>query len=228
VFVYVDGGVDTLVPTPGCSTVSFNRRFGFDAANRIYYMCGSSLFVDATEIRTNVRTYLETLDDGRSILVELSATSGREDYVIIDDQGVEIARLAPHDTIDNLELLPQAVTSYGNVAYLLFKRIDATAPDDPDRELIAYRLGADSTFEPSWRRPIQSFGFQLSSDALLLLSDGSLIYRDNMSTTDDPFNARVFRRRLDSTTETVWLETDDPDIKTDAFTTDLLHRFVEP
>jgi hypothetical protein len=172
----VVGGPDVLIKTPPCGaqvdSYYSNPTFGFDAAGTVYYQCSDTVRRGNGElVAQSIQRLVAVLGDGRTIVTRasLAAGYGLSDFVVLDANGAEIARLDPRATFAG-ELTPQGATMVsGNRAYVSFNRTYG----QQDREIVAYRLNEQSAWERMRRVPVTGFG-----SWSLVISDGTAFIRE--------------------------------------------------
>lgn len=177
------GQNDTLIPTPPCGDY-VDELFSFDSQGRLYYQCSDTLRRgNGTLIAYPIKRLVVTLDDGRSVVLKASNTANGDDYVVVDQQGQELARLNPRGQfVGTMTVNPEAASKLGDEAFVLFNRTWGQG----SREFVAYRLTAQNQWQRMRRIPVTSFGYDV-----LVISDGTVFQneRDPNSTFDNQIAA---------------------------------------
>jgi hypothetical protein len=194
-----DQNSDPVVATPPCGD-RVDELFDFDGSGTLHYRCEDSIRRGNGElVALMVKELVVVLDDGRSVAIRSSSTAARrDDFVVLDGTGQELARLGPHaQYVGTLEPDPGAATVKGNNAYLTFRRTYG----QEQKELVVYRIYPDSSWRRVRRLPVQTFG-----SAHLAISDGTVFVReqDPLSSPDD----RIVAYLPNGTMEVVWREAD--------------------
>jgi hypothetical protein len=161
---------DPTVDTPPCGS-GVNRTFSFDGQGRMYYQCQDTLRRENGElIAYPIKQLVVTLDDGRSVVTMASNTANGDDYVVVDQQGRELARLNPRaEFVGSMTVDPRSASTLGNEAFVLFRRIWGQG----NREYVAYRLTAQNQWQRMRRVEVSQFGW----DALVI-SDGTVFVNE--------------------------------------------------
>jgi hypothetical protein len=127
---------EPTVPTPPCPEVT--GFFGFDAMDRLYYVCGRTLTRDGTPLISDVAWVEAVLPSGRTVAVR--GDFGAFRFTLVDVDGTELSELSLPDWSGTFEPLPGNATVQGARAWVMALR---TLPD-ASTELVVLRVDGDT------------------------------------------------------------------------------------
>lgn len=185
-----EGTADELLPTPPCEA---GTPFGFDASDRFYYRCQTSLRRDSGELIDNdISQIVAVLADGR-VLVQRNAV-----LVMIDEDGTDLATFAPAQTYaGTLSLDVTATTVSGNNVFLLYSR----SLPGLGYEILVLRIDASNSLLQVRRTPVAVAPPVGSS---LVLSDGTVFWMERDPATT--FDYQIRRLATNGSSTVVWRE----------------------
>jgi len=190
-------------PTPPCNARLSAYRFFDDGRELTYaYQCGRTLHLpDGRVVAEDVEELVLALSDYR-LVVSRWHTTGRA-LSVINLDGRELSAFAPGETLGGTwTVVRQAATGAGAIGFVLLQ----WARDDGVRELVVYRVDADSAFQPLRRIAHPTVG-----RAHVVLPDGTVF-----SWELDP-DARIDERALvwlrDGTQHVAWSEREARDVR---------------
>ncbi len=191
------GRADWVVATPPCGSRA-DQIFGFDGQGRLYYQCQDSVRRGNGElIAQPVEQLVTVLDDGRVVVLEASSPN-TNDYVVLDDQGQELARLDPRPQFaGTMTALPKAATKSGNKAYVLFFRTWG----QNNREFVAFRLTETNQWQRMRRISAQACGLEN-----LVISNGTVFV--NERAPNSSYDHQIVAYPPGAPRQVVWREAD--------------------
>ena len=190
IFEHSESGADTLLSTPPCEP---REQFGFDAMDRLYYLCGTSLRRGAGELVDNdISRLILVLADGRTVVQRSSALA------VLGADGSLLGTFDPSAThAGRMTLLPTAATENGNDGFIAYSRELTGQPN----EIVVLRVDASSTVRPVRRIPMTTLpGFE----SVRVISDGTVFVMERDPVTT--FDYQIRRFAPDGTNSVVWRE----------------------
>jgi hypothetical protein len=189
--------------TPPCNGRILAYRFFDHGGDFTYaYQCGRTLHLaDGRVVTEEVDEFLLALSDYR-LVVSRWHTTGRA-LAVIDPAGNELSVLAPGETLGgHWTVVRQTATSVGAIGFVLLQ----WERDDGVRELVVYRVGADSSFQP-----LRRIAHPTTARTLMVLPDGTVF-----SWEPDPegrIEDRVLVWLRDGTQHVAWAEREARDVR---------------
>ena len=189
------------VPTPPCDAT---RSFGFDAMDRLYYVCGYTLTRDGTPLISDVAWVEAVLPSGRTVAVR--GDPGAFRFTLIDVNGTELSELSLPDWSGTFEPLMRNATVQGERAWVMALR---TLPD-ASTEFVVLRVdGNTRAWNVVRRLPMMAY----TNFARIALPDGHVLMARQDAKTRYGAEYEFVDFPPDGPPRTIWREIDAFDVR---------------
>jgi hypothetical protein len=135
-FFSSNSGLHEASPGEPATPLCFNASYDFDQTNRLYSICGDTLFRDGTPLLASVRWLEAVLPSGRSIVVRPALRDAV--LLLLDVDGTELSRLSFTDWSGTFEAVYGSSSVQGERAWVMVRR-DIVPP-----ELVVVRVDGDT------------------------------------------------------------------------------------